>query len=268
MTHDANMIGAMRDIAIRLADAAAEATLPYFRSIEAGEMNKARKGFDPVTLADQAGERAMRSILDEERPDDAIQGEEYGDKPGTTGWTWHLDPIDGTRAYLAGLPSWTTLIGLVHEGKAIIGIIDQPYLGAPGGTVLIDRDNVSHDLSTRDCPALTDAILSTTDYFILSPPERGAFEHLRATAKLTRYGLDAYAYARLAAGTIDMVAETELKPHDVAALIPVVENAGGVVTDWRGHPASIGGQIVAASNQSILDEALISLRRSARDFMS
>ena len=271
MTHDAETLRSLRDLAIRLADAAAQATLPYFRKIELGETNKASAGFDPVTLADRAGERAIRDILDVERPDDAIQGEEYGDKPGSSGWTWHLDPIDGTRAFIAGLPSWTTLIGAAFDARAVIGVIDQPYLGeryvgAPGGTVLIDRNGESHDLSTRDCPALTDAILSTTDYFILSPPERGAFEHLRATAKLTRYGLDAYAYARVAAGTVDMVAETGLQPHDVAALIPVVENAGGVVTDWRGQPARIGGQIVAAANQSILDEALVSLRRSARDF--
>lgn len=271
MMHDADMIAELRGLALRLADAAAKATLPHFRAVEVGEVNKAVEGFDPVTLADKAGERAIRDILDAERPDDAIQGEEYGDKPGTSGWTWHLDPIDGTRAFIAGLPSWTTLIGLACDGKAVIGVIDQPYLGeryvgAPGGSVLIDREGASHPLSTRACPALKEAVLSTTDYFILSPPERGAFEHLRATAKLTRYGLDAYAYARVAAGTIDMVAETGLQPHDVAALIPVVENAGGVVADWRGRPATIGGQIVAAANQSILDEALVSLRRSARDF--
>ncbi len=118
-------------------------------------------------------------------------------------------------------------------------------------------------LKTRDCRKLTDAILSTTDPFILTPPERGAFEHIRATARLTRYGLDAYAYARLAAGTIDMVTETGLKAHDVAALIPVIEGAGGVVTDWRGNTPQLGGQIVASANRTILDEALISLRRSA-----
>ena len=270
--HDAETISTMRALALRLADAAAKVTLPYFRNAEAGEINKDNSGFDPVTLADQAGEREIRKILDVERPDDAIQGEEYGDKPGTTGWTWHLDPIDGTRAFIAGLPSWTTLIGLAYEGRAIIGVIDQPYLqeryiGAPGGSVMIDRQGQEHELHTRNCPALTDAILSTTDYFILNAPERGAFEHLRATAKLTRYGLDAYAYARLAAGNIDMVAETGLKPHDVAALIPVIENAGGIVTDWTGAPAQIGGQIVAAANQFILDEALISLHRSAAPYI-
>ena len=254
----------------RLADAAREAILPHFRNIEDGVSNKAISGYDPVTLGDQAGERAIREILDKERPDDAIHGEEYGNKPGTSGWTWHLDPIDGTRAFVAGLTSWTCLIGLARNDKAIIGVIDQPYIreryiGGPGGSFFTGPDGIETPLKCGACEKLTDAILSTTDYFIMTAPERGAFEHLRATARLTRYGLDAYAYARLAAGTIHMVAETGLEPYDVAALIPVIENAGGVVTDWRGHPARLGGQIVAAANQNILEEALISLRRSARD---
>lgn len=268
---DPDMIRSLTPLAHRLADAARAASLPHFRMASGVADNKARIGYDPVTEADRAAERAIREILAHERPDDAISGEEYGFRPGTTGLTWHLDPVDGTRAFVAGLTSWCVLIGLAEgegdEARAILGVIDQPYLderyvGAGGESHLISR-GVTSRLETRACPALTDAILSTTDYFILTPPERGAFEHIRQTARLTRYGLDAYGYARLAAGTIDMVAETGLKSHDVCALIPVIEGAGGVVTDWRGNKPKLGGQILAAANRKILDEALVSLRRSA-----
>lgn len=253
-----------------MADAARAAALPHFRSAASLAENKAETGYDPVTEADKAAERAMRAVLATARPDDAIEGEEYGAQSGTSGVTWYLDPVDGTRAFIAGLPSWTTLIGATEGATPILGIIDQPwlderYVGLTAGTKAswLQGRGEKLTLTTRDCRKLTDAILSTTDPFILTAPERGAFEHIRATARLTRYGLDAYAYARLAAGTIDMVTETGLKAHDVAALIPVIEGAGGVVTDWRGNTPQLGGQIAAAANRRILDEALISLRRSA-----
>jgi histidinol phosphatase-like enzyme (inositol monophosphatase family) len=257
-------------IAERLADAARVAALPHFRSPAALADNKATTGYDPVTEADRAAERAMREVLSQIRPNDSIEGEEYGSAPGTSGVVWYLDPVDGTRAFIAGLPSWTTLIGVVADGKPLVGIIDQPwlderYIGAmdPKPLAWLNCRGARTMLKVRDCPSLAQAILSTTDPFILTPSERGAFEHLRATAKLTRYGLDAYAYARLAAGTIDMVTETGLQSHDVAALIPVIQGAGGLVTDWRGEPAKLGGQIIAAANRKILDAALVSLRRSA-----
>ena len=162
------------------------------------------------------------------------------------------------------------LIGAVADDRPVLGVIDQPwiderYVGLTAGekSAWLEGRGTQKALKTRDCRKLTDAILTTTDPFILTAPERGAFEHVRATARITRYGLDAYGYARLAAGTIDMVTETGLKAHDVAALIPVIEGAGGVVTDWRGNKPKLGGQIVAAANRPILDEALISLRRSA-----
>lgn len=269
---DPALIRSLTPLAHRLADAAREASLPHFRMASGAADNKAAIGYDPVTEADRAAERAIREILDRERPDDAIEGEEYGSKPGTTGLTWHLDPVDGTRAFVAGLTSWCVLIGLAAKDKdgsdtAVLGVIDQPYIderyvGGAGESHFISRGKTAR-IHTRDCPKLTDAVLATTDYFILTMPERGAFEHIRQTARLTRYGLDAYGYARLAAGTIDMVAETGLKSHDVCALIPVIEGAGGVVTDWRGNKPKLGGQIVAAANRKILDEAIVSLRRSA-----
>ena len=260
-------------VALKLADAARGAINPIFRSAAASNPdNKLTTGFDPVTEADRASERVMREIIERERPDDGIEGEEYGIKPSNTGLVWYLDPIDGTRAFVAGLPTWCVLIGLVEEGKPILGIIDQPWLderyvglveGGLGAESWLDCRGARTKLKVRNVASLTQAVLSTTDPFILTAPERGAFEHIRQTAKLTRYGLDAYAYARLAAGTIDMVTESGLKSHDVAALFPVIEGAGGVVTDWRGNPAKLGGQIVAAANRKILDEALVSLRRFA-----
>jgi histidinol phosphatase-like enzyme (inositol monophosphatase family) len=254
--------------ALRLADAARAAALPWFRAPELRSDNKAAHGFDPVTEADRAAERAMRALILEERPDDGVDGEEYGATPGRSGLIWRLDPVDGTRAFVAGLPSWTTLIGLTRGEEPLIGVIDQPwlderYVGAPGAAWLDVRGR-RQPLQVRDCAGLTAAILSTTDPFIFTASERGAFDHLRATARLTRYGLDAYAYARLAAGTIDLVVESGLKAHDVAALIPVIVGAGGLVANWRGEPPALGGQLVAAANRQVLDQALISLRRSAQ----
>jgi histidinol phosphatase-like enzyme (inositol monophosphatase family) len=255
---DVALARSLAPLALRLADAARAAALPHFRVASTETHNKLSTGFDPVTEADRAAERAMRDILADARPNDGIEGEEYGASPGSTSLVWHLDPVDGTRAFIAGVPVWTVLIGLAIDGRARLGVIDQPwmderYVGVVDGDdreAWLDCRGDRTPLRVRPCARLTDAILSTTDPFILSAPERGAFEHLRATARLTRYGLDAYAYARLAAGTIDMVAESGLQAHDVAALIPVIEGAGGVVTDWRGEPAKLG-------------EAVISLRRSA-----
>ncbi|MAP94372.1 MAG: histidinol-phosphatase [Ponticaulis sp.] len=254
-------------LAERLGDAARAVTLPLFRN-HGDTVNKlGDKGFDPVTKADRDAEAAMREILDQDAPDDAINGEEFGLKEGRSGWTWYLDPVDGTRAFIAGLPSWTTLIGCALGSTPEIGVIDQPwlderYIGWSRGAESVIRGETKRlmvDPETR----LTNAILSTTDPFILTPSERGAFEHLRQTARLTRYGLDAYAYARVAAGDMHIVTETGLQPHDVAALIPVVRGAGGVACDWSGQPATIGPQLVCTATADIMEQAIISLRRSA-----
>lgn len=255
-------------VAHAMADAACAAIMPHFRALSDIENKLSDGEFDPVTEADKAAERAMRAVLAELRPDDAIHGEEYGRQDGKTGWTWVLDPIDGTRAFVAGLPVWTTLIGLVDShGDAIIGLIDQPvlnerYFGGPKGSFLRSKSGDTA-IKVSDCQDLRTAVIATTDPFIMTPPEQGAWTHLRQTARIVRYGLDAYAYARLAAGTIDLVAEAGLAPYDAAALIPVVRGAGGLACDWRGNPAKPGGQLVCAAHQSILDQALISLRRSA-----
>lgn len=255
-------------VAHAMADAARSAIMPHFRALSEIENKQTDGEFDPVTEADKAAERAMRAVLAAERPNDAIHGEEYGKQSGSTGWTWILDPIDGTRAFVAGLPVWTSLIGLVDQNNdAIVGIIDQPvlderYIGTPDGSFLRSRGQEA-SIHVSNCSDLRDAVIATTDPFIMSPAEQGAWTHLRHTGRITRYGLDAYAYARLAGGTIDLVAEAGLAPYDAAALIPVVRGAGGLACDWRGNPAKPGGQLVCSASQGILDQALISLRRSA-----
>ena len=253
----------------KLADAAWSAIRPHFRALTAVD-NKAppQSAFDPVTVADQGAEEAMRALIAAERLAYGITGEEFPSKPTDNGLTWLLDPIDGTRAFVAGLPSWTTLIALCdRDGVPLIGVIDQPvlgerYLGWPGGAAM-QKDGQTEMLNVSNCKDLRHAVISTTDPFILNPAEQGAWTHLRATARLARYGLDAYAYARLAAGTIDLVAESCLKAWDVAALIPVVRGAGGLATDWRGNTPKLGGQIVCCASEEILDQALLALRRSA-----
>lgn len=256
--------------ACRLADAARIAIRPHFRALDSVESKPhgGGGGFDPVTVADRAAETAMRALISKERPHDGVLGEEFPETDSQNGWRWVLDPIDGTRAFVAGLPVWTTLIALCDpDGDPIIGVIDQPvlderYLGWPGSAAM-ESGSVRVPIHVSGCTDLREATLATTDPFIFTPAEEGAWTHLRATARITRYGLDAYAYARLAAGTIDLVAESGLAPYDAAALIPVVRGAGGLATDWRGNKARPGGQLVCASSQSVLDQALLALRRSA-----
>ena len=252
------------DLAGRLADAAWQAISPHFRAGIAADNKAGASGpYDPVTIADKAGEEAIRAILAVERPDDGIDGEEFGRSQGASGWTWLLDPIDGTRAFLAGLPVWTTLIALADpDGNPVLGLIDQPvlgerYVGAPGEAFL------QTPLKVSGCTDLRQAVIATTDPFIMTPAEQGAWTHLRHTARITRYGLDAYAYGRLAAGTIDLVCETGLQPHDVAALVPIVRGAGGIARDWRGQEAKLGPQIACAASEEVFQQAFVSLKRSA-----
>ncbi|NDR57975.1 inositol monophosphatase family protein [Aliiruegeria sabulilitoris] len=253
----------LRDIsetANALADAARGKTLPLFRSSGLDIANKLSSGFDPVTEADRAAEQAMRAVLAERRPQDAIQGEEFGFTPGTSGFRWVLDPIDGTRAYMAGTPTWGTLIAICSEDGPVHGIIDQPFTGERWeGGAHIARHSGPHgdrDLSTRAPRALPDAILFSTFPEIGTAEERTAFERVSGKARLTRFGTDCYAYGLLAIGQIDLVIEAGLNDYDICAPIAVIEAAGGCVTDWQGGPAHGGGQVVAAANRQILEEAL------------
>jgi histidinol phosphatase-like enzyme (inositol monophosphatase family) len=253
---------------VELNHAAAGAILPLFRG-DHGLSNKFEVGFDPVTEADKGAERAIRALITARYPDHGVIGEEYGEDRPDAEWVWVLDPVDGTRAFIAGLPLWTTLIGLRHHGAPVLGSIgqsflDEIYIGHAGGSRLL-RGGTSRPLKVRSCPELTNALIATTDPEVcFTGAERAAWTQVRAAARLARLGCDAYAYAMVAAGTMDLVIEAGLKSWDIEAAIPVIAGAGGLTTDWRGEPVGQhGGQIVIAGDRACLDEALVALRRSA-----
>jgi myo-inositol-1(or 4)-monophosphatase len=243
-----------------LADAAARASLAYFRR-DIAVSDKGGCSFDPVTQADTEAESAIRALITATYPDHGILGEEGGHANRASPYCWVIDPIDGTRAYIAGIPLWTTLIALSFEGRPLIGIIDQPYLGErfignlEGAWLIARSDKLA--LATRDTVALKDAIFSTTSPDLFeSVREQRILSALNSATRLTRYGCDAYAYALIAAGRIDLVVETGLKPWDVQALIPVLQGAGGVIANFDGEPVMEGGSIVAAANEPLLRATL------------
>ena len=261
--NDPSVQDSLRKTAHALADAAGRAILPRFRTGLKAD-NKEVGSFDPVTEADLASERAMRKVLAEHRPKDAILGEEFGEDAGESGFTWVLDPIDGTRAFLAGAPTWGVLIAVSTGEGPVYGLIDQPFIGerfeGGFGTAAVHHQGSTRPLAVRDARGLSEAILLSTFPEVGSPAERAAFDRVKAEAKLTRYGLDCYGYALLALGQVDLVIEAGLAPYDVAAPIAVVQAAGGIVTDWAGGPAHGGGQVIAAANAQIHAEALALLR--------
>jgi histidinol phosphatase-like enzyme (inositol monophosphatase family) len=244
-----------------LADAARGPALAHFRRAIAAE-DKSAPGarFDPVTAADRAAEQAMRAILAERRPEDGILGEEFGHVAGTSGLTWVLDPIDGTRGYISGAPTWGVLVAVADATGPVFGIIDQPYIGERFegglGRAAVTGPLGRAPLATRPARPLSEAILLSTFPEIGTPAERAAFEAVAAQARLTRYGMDCYGYALLAAGQVDLVIEAGLHPYDVHAPIAVIAAAGGIVTDWQGGPAHGGGRVLAAANPAIHAEAL------------
>ncbi|OCX62304.1 histidinol-phosphatase [Thioclava sp. SK-1] len=254
-------------VANALADAARVETLARFRPPGGiGAANKLAEGFDPVTEADRASERAMRNILALRRPQDGIYGEEFGVTRGTSGLTWVLDPIDGTRAYMSGTTSWGVLIGLAHDdeggpGMPLMGIVDQPYIGerfqGGMGRSLLQGPHGQMPLETRRATAdLSDAVLFSTFPEVGTAAEGAAFHALSRQVKLTRYGMDCYAYALLAAGQIDLVVEAGLQPYDIQGPMAVVQAAGGIVTNWQGGPACRGGQVIAAANAQVHQAAM------------
>lgn len=250
----------LRGVAEEMAEAAREVTLPYFRNDRLKVDNKDLGGFDPVTMADRAAERAMREVLAKRRPDDAIFGEEFGKSPGTTGLTWVLDPIDGTRAFISGIPSWGVLIGLDAGQGPVLGVIDQPFTGERffGGFGKADwtRDAEMRAIKVRPCESLNAATIMTTFPEVGKLTERAGFEAVAKKCKLTRFGLDCYAYALLAMGQIDLVIEAGLNAYDVQGPIGVVQGASGIVTNWQGKPAHNGGQLIAAGDARVHAEAL------------
>lgn len=253
-------------VAHLLADAARLAILPHFRNTDLSADNKELGGYDPVTEADRAAERAMRDILAQERPNDGILGEEYGTRAGTSGLTWVLDPVDGTRGFVSGTPTWGVLIAVSDTNGPFMGIIDQPYLaerfiGTPDIAVL-DGPRGQIPLATRRTRDLASATLFTTFPEVGTPTEAHAFRAVSEQVQLTRYGMDCYAYALLAAGHVDLVIEAGLHPYDIQAPIALIHAAGGIVTDWNGGPAHMGGRALAAANADLHAQALAILQKA------
>ncbi|ROU00184.1 inositol monophosphatase family protein [Histidinibacterium lentulum] len=257
------------DTARACAEAARAETLAHFRTAMSGDETKSATAYDPVTEADRAAERAMRAILANERPNDAIMGEEYGRETGISGLTWVLDPIDGTRGFLAGTPTWGVLISVADAGGPLFGIIDQPYIGErfEGGLGLarLLGPHGESRLATRAPRPLSEATLFSTFPEVGSPAEARAFHAVAGAARLTRYGMDCYAYGLVALGQADLVIEAGLQAYDIHAPVAVIEAAGGIVTDWQGEPAQDGGQVIAAANAAIHAEALERLQAALDD---
>jgi histidinol phosphatase-like enzyme (inositol monophosphatase family) len=226
--------------------------------------DKGEESFDPVTEADRAAEKRMRALIGRRFPDHGISGEEWPDEPGTGPYSWSLDPVDGTRSFICGLPTWTTLIALLESDEPILGVIDAPvleqtYVGFGEDARIMSYGELS-SIRTSGCERLATARFSTTDPFLLDDPD--ALERIRHAVRVTRYGHDAYAYARLAGGSIDLVIESGLKPHDYNALIPVVRAAGGHIGDWQGGDRFASGAVVAAATRLLYDEAVELLARA------
>lgn len=266
-----------RELALR----ARVETMPRFRQGLAIDNKLAQEtgdAFDPVTEADREAEKVIRSLIEKRYPAHGILGEEFGEKESDGPYRWVLDPVDGTRAFICGVPSWTTLIALEVDGRQKVGVIDLPwpgemYIGGAGGACLVsgqDKWRIAVSGETQ----LSRARLSTTDPRAgecFTEPEAIAFMDIAGKVRVTRFGLDACAYALLAAGHLDLVIEAGLQRYDAAALVPVIEQAGGVVTDWNGEPVAgdwerqieDGGQrgrLVAAASRDLLDSALERLR--------
>ena len=261
-------IRALAEIAGRAADAGGQAALRHFRAggLATGDKGGAA-GFDPVTAADREAEAAIRALLIAERPDDAILGEEEARRDGKTGLTWVIDPVDGTRAFISGLPTWGVLVALDDGRAGRIGIIAQPFTGerftglvdGPGGAAHLDHGGARRPIGVRPCPGLRDATLFATAPGMFRGADAERFARLSAAVRLTRYGIDCYAYALLAMGQIDLVVESGLAAYDIAAPAALLHAAGGIVTDWEGGDARWGGRVVAAGDPRLHAAALDSL---------
>jgi myo-inositol-1(or 4)-monophosphatase len=253
------------DFVERLANAAGDAILPFFRTAIGAE-DKSRGGvFDPVTEADRAAETVMRRLIKQNFPDHGVIGEEFGDERAGADYVWILDPIDGTKSFISGIPLWGTLIGLEHKGRPVYGMMHQPFTrekfsgdgaGALWRGIGHSGKPSERKLRVRSCASLADATLMTTHPALLAPGTLEPYRRVEAEVRLSRYGGDCYSYCMLAAGHVDLVIESGLKAYDIAALIPIVEGAGGVVTTWDGGSAGRGGSIVAAGDKRIHEAAL------------
>jgi myo-inositol-1(or 4)-monophosphatase len=244
----------------RLADAAGEVIRPYFRQ-RIDVADKGGRFFDPVTEADKNAEKAIRAIIDRERPEDGILGEEFGEKKGENDLRWVLDPVDGTRAFITGRHEWGSLIALEKNGRPVLGVLDQPFIGerfiGANGRTELNYKGATSALTTRKEIRLKDAILCATHpEAFYREGEWEAFQRVQRAVRLSRWGGDCYIFGALALGFVDLIVETTFHRWDVAALIPIVEGAGGVITNWQGGDCSAGGQVLAAGDASLHAEAM------------
>lgn len=265
---DPNLYAARLKLMTEMKQKAREITLPLFHAPHIDMTNKAGMGsFDPVTQADKEAEALMRHMILSQFSKDHIDGEEFPDHVGESDWKWTLDPIDGTRAFLAGVPVWSTLIALSYKDDPIIGMIDLPamgrtYEGGPNGAWLEDIKG-RRVIKTRPCPTLKAAILGCTEPLsMFSQGERAAYEMIRSGIRFSRLGLDALGYGLVAQGRMDIIIEAGLKPCDVRALIPIIHGAGGRLTNWHGGSAVDGGQVVAVGDEGLLPELYSYLARA------
>ncbi len=246
-----------------LATVSGEAILPFFRTALGVEDKSPDTRFDPVTQADRAAELAMRALIKRDFPAHGIIGEEYGNERADAEYVWVLDPIDGTKSFISGMPAWGSLIALTRLGEPVFGMMHQPFIGerfsGDGGAATYRGPAGARALHVRPCAGLSDAILFTTSPLLMNAEDRAAFGRVENAVKLSRYGGDCYAYCMLAAGHVDLVIETGLKPHDIAALVPIVAGAGGVVTTWDDAPAAAGGRIIAAGDKRVHQAAMAML---------
>lgn len=257
------MTSAERDeltrFALTLAEAAGRAILPHFRAHAPIDI-KAAETWDPVTEGDRAGERAIRQLIEKQYPSHGIIGEEYGTTAGTSALTWILDPVDGTRAFVSGLPTWATLIALYADGKPLLGVMSQPvvgdvFFGHAGGAWLEHRGS-RNPLRVAPPRPLAEAMGGTTSPHLYKGADDRAFQRLHAASKYIRYGMDCYSFSLMAAGHLDFALDPVLQIYDIAALIPIMEGAGGVVSTWTDNDPTKGGNVIAASSKALLDEAL------------
>src|SRR5215471_14940586 len=238
-----------------LASVSGETILPFFRTA-LSIADKGRGGsFDPVTAADHAAETAMRSLIRRSFPDHGVIGEEFGKERADAEYVWVLDPIDGTKSFICGMPAWGTLIALLRHGDPVFGVMNQPFtrerFRGDGGRAHYRGPAGTRDLRVRPCPDLAAAVLFTTSPRLMNASDRACFERVEQVVRLSRYGGDCYAYCMLAAGHVDLVIETELKPYDVLPLVPIITGAGGVITTWEGAAPHAGGRIVAAGDKRV-----------------
>lgn len=260
-----------------MADAAGEAILPHFRALQQvdnkleNNVSATRGSYDPVTIGDRNAEKAIREVIQRYRPLDGVYGEEFGYKETESGFTWVLDPIDGTRGFVCGLTTWGTLISLYDGCRSVLGVMDQPVMGerfvatfgATSGNdqvlpaqAYVDNRGVRQSLSCSNTIHLKDSLLCITSPDIYQGDNWPLYKQLTEAVASTRYGTDCYGYAMLACGHVDLVIEPALEPYDIQALVPLIEAAGGVITDWSGTAVNGGGDIVAAATEELHQQAL------------